>query len=200
MSASYSVVLPKLCLLCLGPMISLKLTIQRSRRTLRANARTTFGLKFRNELAVTRDTKYSVTAFTSGVAAMGLLVLLGLEFKDVDWVKWFGLVLWTAGVFGLLAYGYGRGLKKAKPMSIFLIALGLHLSAMIVYLRSAADFPNSLFLFLGPLEGALVVVAMTLLTDIDFRLPGRGRERREKWPPPGWREGRKTVKKHHGHE
>ena len=149
---------------------------------------------------MTQDTKYSAIAFISGAAAMGLLVVLGIEFEDVDWVKWFGLVLWTTAIFGLLAYGYGRGLKKAKPMSIFLIVLGLHLSIMILYLRSAADFPNLFFLFFGPLEGALVVVAMTLLTDIDYRLPGRGRLRSEKWPPPGWGGERRKVGKRNGPE
>lgn len=149
-----------------------------------------------------RDTKNSILVFVVGALVGG--ILFALEIAGVDWAgagrKWFGLVLWTAGIFGLLAYGYGRKLGKTRPLAVFLTALGLHLAIFIVYLRSAAHFPNLFFLFVGPLEGALVVGAITLLTDIDYRLPGGARVRREKWPPPGWRESRGTAKKHDGPE
>ncbi|MGH7869502.1 MAG: hypothetical protein ACREP9_18180 [Candidatus Dormibacteraceae bacterium] len=147
-----------------------------------------------------RDTKNSIVVFVAGVLVGGILLVL--ELSGVDWAgtgrKWFGLVLWTAGIFGLLAYGYGRKLRSAKPLSLFLVALALHLSVMVLYLRSVADFPNLFFLFFGPLEGGLVVVAMTLLTDIDYRLPGGTRLRHQKWPPPGWSRSRRTAQKRGG--
>lgn len=49
-----------------------------------------------------RDTKNTILAFAAGMTIC--LVLVGLELGGVDLAgadrKWFGLVLWTAFVFG----------------------------------------------------------------------------------------------------
>lgn len=142
--------------------------------------------------------KITIAALFS--VAVVLAVGIVLELHQINWQKWFGLVWWTGVVFGLLASGYGRKLRRPRPLAIFLVALGLHLSVMTIYLRSANDFPNLAFLFIGTLEAVLVVVAMTLLTDLDYHLPGRTRVRREKWPPPGWGRDRAASKKRKGPE
>lgn len=111
---------------------------------------------------MTQDAKYSVIALVSGIAVGGLLLLLELE--GVDWAglyrKWFGLVLWTAVIFGALAYKYGRSIR-GKSLVLFAAMLVLHITVLARYLCSANKFPNVFFLFFSPLEGGAMAFVLT---------------------------------------
>ena len=93
---------------------------------------------------------------------MSLLVLLGLEFRNIDWIKWFGLVLWTAVIFGLLGTLYSRDLRKTRCLLVFVGLLVVHTSALYFYLRQVEAFPNVFFLFFSPFEGAAIGVMLML--------------------------------------
>ncbi|HXJ95143.1 MAG TPA: hypothetical protein VMT20_20065 [Terriglobia bacterium] len=111
---------------------------------------------------MTKDTKYTLLAFVSGMAVFALLLLLELE--GVDWAglyrKWFGLVLWTLFIFGALAYKYGRSLR-GKCLLLFLLMLVLHVAVLSRYLCSVDKFPNVFFLFFSPLEGGAMAFVLS---------------------------------------
>jgi len=111
---------------------------------------------------MTRDAKYSVLAFASGMVVFALLLLLELE--GIDWAglyrKWFGLALWTTLIFGALAYKYGRSLR-GKCLLLFLAMLALHTVVLACYLYSVDKFPNVFFLFFSPLEGGAVAFVLS---------------------------------------
>jgi hypothetical protein len=111
---------------------------------------------------MTKDTKYSVVAFLSGMAVFALL--LRLEFEGVDWAglyrKWFGLALWTTFIFGVLAHKYRRSLR-GRCLLLFLAMLVSHIAVLSRYLCSVDKFPNVFFLFFSPLEAGAAAFVLT---------------------------------------
>jgi hypothetical protein len=120
---------------------------------------------------MTRDAKYSIGAFIGGIVVGAVLIALELAGVDLAGVyrKWFGLVLWTALMFGLLGWQYGRRLRKAKALALFLAMLALHVSVLTLYLRSADRFPNLFFLFFAPFEGGIVAFVLSVLGGVSLR-------------------------------
>jgi hypothetical protein len=110
-----------------------------------------------------QDVRYSVFAFLGGAVVMVLLIWLGLEFQSVDWIKWFGFVIWTAMVFGAVAWQYAKSIDEISRCSrLFYAILAAHAVISILYLRSVADFPKALF-FSSPVEIALVACVLVFL-------------------------------------
>jgi Na+/proline symporter len=134
---------------------------------------------------MTRDAKYSVIAFLSGILVGALL--LTLELVGVDWAglyrKWFGFVLWSALMFGLLGIAYGRRLRRAKALAVFLGLLLVHVVVFVLYLRSVERLPDTAFIFYFPLEGGLIGLVMTTLGGT--RLPPGFRLRKAPQERPG---------------
>ncbi len=114
---------------------------------------------------MTKDAKYTVLAILGGFVVFGLL--MGLELAGADLAgtgrKWFGFVLWTGFVFGLVAYHRRGWLVKAKPLKVFLALLTLHIVILVLYLRPVGQFPNLFFVIISPVEAALVTFVVGLL-------------------------------------
>jgi uncharacterized membrane protein len=111
---------------------------------------------------MTKDAKYSIIALLSGILVSGLLfgpALAGIDLTDF-YRRWFGFVLWTGFVFGLVAYHRRRWLKKAKALMVFVALLTLHIVVLVWYLGPTDRFPNVFFLIFSPLEAALVALVV----------------------------------------
>ena len=139
---------------------------------------------------MTKDTKYSIIAALVGVAIACLMIGSGFAgVSDAAFTKWWGFAVWTAAVFGIIVMEYGGKLKKAKPLSLFLAMVALHVSVLVYYLRSEDQFPNWFFLFFFPLEAAVVAFVLVMVGDIASRRErGSARSRNNK-PPPNKTEG-----------
>jgi hypothetical protein len=116
-----------------------------------------------------KDVKYSVMAFVGGVLVMGLLIFLSLNFEQADWMKWFGLALWTGVIFGLVAYKFGKAVSRGKCLWLFVAMLALHIAAMVEYLRFVDKFPNVFFLLFSPVEAGIIALVLSLVNDVNLR-------------------------------
>ncbi len=116
---------------------------------------------------------------------------LALEIHHINFEKWFGLIWWTAIIFGLLASLYSRDLRKFRCLAVFLGFLAIHASALFFYLRHATAFPNLFFLFFSPLEGAAIGVMLFIFGGAKPHREWRAARRRS----ASRREGTATTRK-----
>ncbi len=136
--------------------------------------------------ASTKDNlQIGAAAVLSAVVLFFLLVVLA-QYR-ADWERLFGIAWWTAFVFGCAAYWYGKGLKRARCLLVFLLALTLHISVLVHYVPSGARFPGVFFLFFSPFEATAVGMLLMLVGGPParraHRVPADWTER--KWPPRG---------------
>ncbi len=124
----------------------------------------------------------AATALIIVVFFVGLLPLM--DWLGLDYQKWFGLVVWTGTIFGCGVYVYERDLRRARCLAVFLIALTLHSTILISYLRSVDRFPNLFFFVFWPLEAVVIVLALTFLGGASMpRSRSTKRRPDQKWPP-----------------
>lgn len=119
------------------------------------------------------------------VATVGgvFVLLVALEWAGVDYQKWFKFMGWTVLLFGCVAYLYGASLKRLRCLSAFLGMLAIHVSVLILYLRSTDRFPSMFFLFFSPFEAMAVAFVLISLGARSHRTHRIERPPHHKWPP-----------------
>ncbi|MGD0923296.1 MAG: hypothetical protein ABSA70_16260 [Terriglobia bacterium] len=119
---------------------------------------------------LTLKERFQLIAFAllANVCLFGLLPFL--DWLGVDVKKWFGFVLWTGFVFGVVVYACGHGMKRMRSLLVFGGLLTIHVAACVVYLRTRSQFPSLFFLFFAPLEAAIAASIMTTLGGVRPRL------------------------------
>lgn len=124
----------------------------------------------RQEKATPKE-KVAVILFAALANAVFFGVLLGLAWYNIDYEKWFGFVLYTGLVFGVLVYICGEELRKTRSLSVFTVLLAIHVVAVVVYLRSRKELPGVLFFFFfGPLEVGIGAFIMGTVGGVRPRL------------------------------
>ncbi len=118
-----------------------------------------------------RTLKEKLAIITFAALANGVVfgVLLGLEWHNVDYKKWFGFALFTGLVFGVLLYVCAEDLRKTRSLLVLTALLTIHVAACVVYLRSTSSFPG-VFFFFAPFEAGIGALVMTFVGGVRPRL------------------------------
>ena len=92
--------------------------------------------------------------------------------------KWFGFVLFTGLVFGVVIYVHAKDFRTPRSVFVLGTLFTLHVAACVLYLRSVSSFPTLFFGVFSPLEAGIVDVILTTVGGVRPRL------RRHKRPKP----------------
>jgi len=127
------------------------------------------------KLTLNEKLQIMAVALIANVFLFGLLPFL--DWLGVDVKKWFGFVLFTGLVFGVVLYACWHGLKRIRSLLVFAALLTAHVALCAAYLRSATRFPILFFAFFAPFEAAIAVFIMTTVGGVRPR-PLRHRKSR----------------------
>lgn len=105
--------------------------------------------------------KIAALALGSIPVVFGLIALM--DWAGLNGMKWFNVMWWTGGIFVVVAVWYGGGLRRGGPLCVFLAALALHTSILIMYLRSGHPIPSVFFLFFSPFEATAIGMVLMLV-------------------------------------
>ncbi len=113
-------------------------------------------------------------------------VILALDSAGVHWQKWFQFMVWTAFVFGILAFKFAEDLdEKIRCLLVFLALLTIHLTVGVLYVRTVTRFPNYFFLLFSPFEAGIGAFILTVLGGARLlrRTHGIKPPPKRPWPP-----------------
>jgi len=131
---------------------------------------------------LTLKERLQLIAFAGLANAIVFGTLLTLAWHKIEYKKWFGFVVFTGLVFGIVLYAFSHGLKRIRSLLVFGALLAIHVAVCVIYLRSAIDFPIVFFAVFSPFEAAIVGSIMTTIGGVRPRLPRHRRYRPERPP------------------
>lgn len=119
---------------------------------------------------LTLKERAALIAFAALANGIFFGTLFALEWHNVDYKKWFGFVVFTGLVFGVVIYVHAKDFRTPRSVLVSVALFTIHVAACVLYLRSVSSFPTLLFAVFSPLEAGIVDLILTAVGGVRPRL------------------------------